>query len=178
MSPELETYMKACGWYPGRRVDDEKVNEWLRVGVEDFGAHIFPGALRVFQEFGGLLIGTILIDLSDPTEPRREARSVTKINVSWISWEWQVNEVLFPIAIDLEDGLFHFALSASGRVYGAGTCNLFCGESFEEFLENIYLNLFGKWHLRSNWYIMEPDTLAKLNRKEISQMCEAIFGEE
>jgi len=55
--------------------------------------------------------------------------------MGWLFWEWQTNEVLFPIAYEL-GGTFTFALSSTGKVYGSGESNIFCGNSFEDFLSN------------------------------------------
>ncbi len=51
----------------------------------------------------------------------------------WMTWEWEINEILFPIAYGLGDG-FTFALSSTGKVFASGIIDIHCGDSFEEFL--------------------------------------------
>lgn len=146
MTPELSTKLHQIGWFPERRLDESQVFEWLRIGVNDFGCHIFPEVVRVLQEYGDLVFGNLHF-----TPEGSLARGDKLV---WLYWEWEVNEVLFPIAYEL-DGTFSFALSSTGKVYGSGTINMCCGDSFEEFLNNLLASQRGngRWVdiTTSNW---------------------------
>lgn len=55
---------------------------------------------------------------------------------SWLLWEWQVKEVLFPVGYHLGTG-FTTAVSSTGKVYGRGyEAHWFFGDSFEDYLLN------------------------------------------
>ena len=127
MTTELEAKLRNIGWFPNRRVAEEKVIEWLRIGVQDFGCHIFPEAVYMLREYGDLVLGNLHF-----TPEGSMARGE---RLSWLYLEWNTDEILFPIAYEL-GGTFTFALSSTGKVYADGVISLFCGDSFEAFLSN------------------------------------------
>jgi len=143
MDSEVEVELRQAGWFPNRRVSDEQVNEWLRMGVRNLGCRIFPEAVRVLREYGGLTFGDLHFTPAE-SEERGD-------HFQWLYWEWRTKEVLFPIGYEL-GGVFTFALSTSGKIYGSGTAEIFCGDSFEEFLANLVAHRKG----RINWIENTP----------------------
>jgi len=135
MTLELEEELRQIGWFSQRRVDDAQVAEWLRMAVQYLGCHIFPEAVRVLREYGGLTFGSLHFS--------PEGSLISEDRTQWLYWEWQLNEVLFPIAYELGD-IFIYALSSTGKVYGRGVCDIFVGDSFEEFLSNTVAYRKGK----------------------------------
>lgn len=127
MTPELEAKLRQSGWFPGRHVDDDLIYAWLRIGIREFGCHIFPEAVRVLREYGGLTWGNI--HFSPEGCGMRGDREI------WLWWEWEVEEVLFPIAYEIGQ-MATFALSSTGKVYYTGIVRHYCGANIEEFLEN------------------------------------------
>ncbi len=125
ITPEVEERLRNAGWFPSRRVDDAQVIEWLEMGVRDFGCHIFPNAVMLLREYGGLTLGDLHFS--------PEESLMRNDKFEWLRWEWEINEILFPIAYTLDD-IFTYAISATGKVFASGVIDISCGDSFEEFL--------------------------------------------
>ena len=137
MSPALEAQLKICQWTPGRRVNEAQVNIWIREAIRTYGCHVFPEAVRILREFGGLnlvlpghspLFVNSVFENSQLDEPG-----------DWLLWEWTINKVLFPIAYD--SYLTVFAVATDGAIFSNGINGPFReGDSFEQMLDNYFTN--------------------------------------
>jgi len=57
----------------------------------------------------------------------------------WLSWEWRIGQVLFPIAFD--SYLTAFAVAPDGTIYSEGIAGPYRqGDSFEGMLDNFFTN--------------------------------------
>lgn len=107
-------------------MDDAQLLSWLRIAVKEYRCHVFPEAVRILRNYGGLTLGQTHI------WPIGEADAD-----SWFISEWMLNEVRFPIGWD-EDRHFYYAVSSTGKVYAEGVADYYCGDSFEVFLEGLF----------------------------------------
>lgn len=135
MSPGLEVKLRRNGWFPGRRIDDALLNRWLRAAVEERGCRLFPEAVRILREFGDLSFDDIYfgVDDSPSNDISLSLQQVHEDHQIWLSIEWELNEVLFPIAYELGQG-FTFAVSSTGKFFHLGISTVYCGDSIEAFL--------------------------------------------
>jgi hypothetical protein len=124
---EVESRLRAAGWYPGRRVPDAQIEYWIREARRQFGCYVFREAVRVLTEYGGLVLGNGSIHL-DPLFGQWMAEPEL-----WHYWEWEQGEVLFPIG-GTGDKDTVFAVSTTGQVVGAGIVATVCGATLEETL--------------------------------------------
>lgn len=140
--PEVEEALRRAGWYPGRRVEENTVAVWCRELSAYSGCRVFPAAVEVLREFGGL-------EIDKPgAEPRADDENSTyHLSVKfwpshldavtrrgWLAREWVLNEVLFPIGVYSVEEIF-LAVSSTKRIYGFGYGMWFCGENIDEALE-------------------------------------------
>ncbi|HEX9996373.1 MAG TPA: SUKH-3 domain-containing protein [Abditibacterium sp.] len=131
MSPELEEKLRYYSWTPGRRVDDSQLHQWLKAAVQTYGCHVFPEAVRILREFGGLDFIPIRIEPINPHNLFDDPKL-------WLTLEWKFNKVLFPVAFYW--GYYEILMvSTEGMIYSDGMVSgpYDCGRSFEEALENI-----------------------------------------
>jgi SUKH-3 immunity protein of toxin-antitoxin system len=138
VKPEVEAVLRECGWTPDRRVPTEQWNEPLL----QKGLPCFPAALRILENFGGLIV--------DPPGRERpqfplERMMFDPIFAAWgyLGWIAQLQERyrlrFFPVA---ENGNERMLLvSDCGRVFRLSGGSLFdCfGESLEEAVERLVL---------------------------------------
>jgi len=138
-SPLVEQVLRQAGWYPGRVVDEAQLEQWYAFNwqAEAGYCRIFPAALNVLREFGGLII-------------KQEGRGVTCHRASfsidplsaldieddnWIFDEWFLGESLFPIGwLSLNDMV---AIATSGRVFSLTYGLKLWGHTFDEALEHL-----------------------------------------
>ena len=79
MTPEVEERLRGAGWFPGRRVDDSQIAKWLKIGVRDFGCHVFPEAVKLLREYGGLTLSDIHFS--------PEESQMRNNKFEWLRWE-------------------------------------------------------------------------------------------
>lgn len=133
----MEEQLKICRWTPGRRVDDLQLDSWIREAVSTYDCHVFPEAVRILREFGGL---NLVLGGRSPLfiYPIFENYQMDEPG-DWLSWEWRIGQVLFPIAYD--SYMTAFAVAPDGTIYSEGISGPFCeGDSFEEMLDNYHTN--------------------------------------
>lgn len=143
-SAELEATLRSSGWYPGRRVEEDKVTTWCREIIAHSGCRIFPAAVNVLREFGGLEIDRPRPKLSEDDEDYEWPPSVkfwpssyeneSGASRGWFGREWILDEVIFPVAV-YSIAEIYLAISPGGRVYGFGYGFWLCGETMDEALE-------------------------------------------
>lgn len=133
MTPELEAALRQAGWYPGRRVDNAKLDEWLRIGVHEYGCHLFPAAINALREYGDL----VLTDGYFTHHISPEGCDWNRDEDSMLYWEWAVDEILFPLAYSMSGEAGIIAISYSGKIYSEGNGIYRMGNTIEEFLSAI-----------------------------------------
>ena len=97
---------------------------------------IFPAALQVLREFGGLHISRMYLD---------PARAIQEADYyAWIYYQWRLKDQLFPLAFyDAKGELMLYAIGMQGRIYGLCLISgdfYVIGETFDEAVENLVLN--------------------------------------
>lgn len=137
MSPELQEQLRRFGWTPGRRLDDAQLHAWLRTAVQTYECHVFPEAVRIIREFGGLVLWGINID-------PLSVHAMYDERGSWWHWEWEIGKVLFPIGFDFY--LTAIAVDPDGKIYSEGIAGPhFQANTFEQLLENLAQRPDFKW---------------------------------
>ena len=145
--PQVERSLRQAGWVPGRAVEEARLRQWYALAWQGSRAYvtIFPAALQVIAEFGGLTV------LCDPARPERDCVpfhidplrvAAQEDAASWIYYEWKLNDRLFPLGIHctyLDDTIF---VGLRGHVYAqcqvSGVFRLL-GASFEQAVASLVL---------------------------------------
>lgn len=139
-SPLVEQVLRENGWYPGRQVDEWQMQQWYAfhwtygVGY----CRIFPAALRVMREFGGLTIkqdgpGFNCYRNSFVFDP---LQTLDFVEDGWIYHEWAVEDTLYPLGFfPREDRVL--CMATSGKVYSFHQDMSFEADSFDQALEHL-----------------------------------------
>ena len=136
-SSNLEAKLLHSGWYDGRRIDDDTIYRHCIPVIRNQGCRLFPAALNILREFGGLCIINVPLEKA-PCDPHYvnvwPAPHVSTAKM-WYHIEWQYGEVLFPIA-DYA-GEMSLLVASSGKIYADGYGFWKCGNTFDEALERL-----------------------------------------
>jgi hypothetical protein len=145
-TPEIESVLKKCGWYPGRQVWD-RVEKWRQEFKEYDDIFLFDKAEETLLEFGGLTIKSTLpgIDFLPETIYLDPSRALGE-KERW-EWESEISSKLFPLG-DIESAMAFLCIDESGRVYYVMDFIILIGYSIEEALEN---QIAGKWLIKPDF---------------------------
>jgi SUKH-3 immunity protein len=117
---EVERALRQAGWYLGRALAESQLEQWYAFKYKSVpGYHqIIPSALVVLREFGGLLIEQ---DAPGVT-CYRESFSIDPLTAlglkesSWHTYEWLLEESLFPLGVTGSSQDDILAITGSGKV--------------------------------------------------------------
>lgn len=149
-SAPVEQALRESGWFPCRAVRRDLMRSWLAFRWPSSSGYqcIFPSAYQVLQEFGDLHIQQPADDRGMNFNPIRidPLKVVHEEDVdSWIHYEWQLNDRLFPLGIQNEGGSWvNLLIGNGGRIYSiSGVSGEFflVGETFDQALEALVLKL-------------------------------------
>jgi hypothetical protein len=146
-SPEVEKVLLDSGWYPGRVVEESQLEQWyvLNWGAEIGYCRIFPSALKVLREFGGLSIeqdepGLTCYRSSFYCDP---FKAIGIMDHRWIAFEWFLDTRLYPLGVKSSQDIV-VAISQKGHVYFIDSDGQFVNENFDGALENFIIGIRGK----------------------------------
>ncbi|MEM8601665.1 MAG: SUKH-3 domain-containing protein [Bacteroidota bacterium] len=142
--PEVEQLLRLAGWFPGRRIEDARIDAWASEIESPEGFRMTPAARRVLSEFGGLHVKPQTV------VGRDRARSDIKFNPrSGIGEEIQITDWLSPDA--LGRGFFPIgaasksylvcAVDSAGGFYAWFDGMHWKGEPFDQALEQLLLGI-------------------------------------
>jgi len=153
-TPATEAALLAAGWFEGRTVPDEMMNDWLVINwfphytAPQGYTKISPQAWRVLKEFGGLSIERADHE-NKPTNPfvmnPLLVPDCDAYNSGLESYVWKIGASLFPlgtIEFDIKSSSAHskplaIAICDDGRVFSLDYRCRFLGNNIEEALEKI-----------------------------------------
>ena len=128
--------LKKVGWYPGRRIPDEKLQQWeTELAEHNVGLNTY--AKEFLKEFGGLEIKKLV-------EPYSVAFIVVptkdiEFDLCTKEYEPEVGCELSPLGES--PGHAIFAVGEDGRVYLLGDWYWIVGDNVAEAMNNIVLNI-------------------------------------
>jgi hypothetical protein len=145
-TPETERVLRQAGWFPGRCIDENVLEEWLVIHwnaptIGQLGySKIFPASWRALQEFGGIRIeegvGTKGLRESFEINPHLVAQC-DPFSHDWHTEEWILGKCLFPLGVVWGCTTGALAMDTEGKVYYLGECTLFLGNTMETALETL-----------------------------------------
>lgn len=141
------------------------------MGVHDYGCHLFPAAIGVLREYGDLVVG----DSNFRYHLSPEGCFLRGDKESWLYWEWEVKEILFPFAYKLDGEPETIALSYSGKVYETGNGFYLLGNSIEDFLNTVLLHPEERF---SRWITVVPTHMNPEIDVEFERIYNAVYGNE
>jgi hypothetical protein len=144
-SSKTKEVLEQAGWHEGRVVDDAQLEEWcaLKWNYAPGYCQIFPVALQVLREFGGLVINQHGPGITCARTPFfiDPVKALGIEDDNWFIDEWLWGMPLYLLGakgerMPPEDVL---AIDPIGRVLGLTYGHILYGKTFDEALENMIL---------------------------------------
>jgi len=118
--PKVEDMLRAVGWYPGRVIEQSQLNQWYAIKWSQDNGYcaIFPAALRILKEFGGL-------DFKDNLRYLKPSFRFNPLDIlqipglsrDWMIYEWATAAHLFPLGMCSTDKDINIlAVATDGKI--------------------------------------------------------------
>jgi hypothetical protein len=144
----VEQVLREAGWYPGRTVDEQRLEQWYVINMTYGPGHlrIFPQALRILREFGDLVVKQEMTGVTCVRQAFRldPLELPGNLEDQWIIYEWLLEETLFPLGRLGPSDEAALAVATSGRIFDLNMCGsgiYFLGDNIEQALETLIFGI-------------------------------------